>query len=174
MCNKYDYNEIIRFLSNLYNNVENMTIDNFYLYKKNVLPTAHENFFGILSLIILLLPVIIYLLLILTKNIIINNQINNINNIKKLEDEKTKKSHKNESFAIQVNKSHKKVKFPRWYNYLKSFFNIIKNGKELFNFNLNNLNFNDVNGITYIKGLFGFSILLNNERCFIFYFFYWL
>ena len=161
LCNKNDYNEIIRFLSNFYSNVENMTIDNFYLYKQNVLPTAHENFFGILSLIILLLPVIIYLLLILTKNIIINNQINNINNIKKLEDEKTKKSHKNESFAIQANKSHKKVKFPRWYNYLKSFFNIVKNGKELFNFNLNNLNFNDVNGITYIKGLYGFSILLN-------------
>ena len=36
----------------------------------------------------------------------------------------------------------------------------IKNGSELFNFDLNTTNFNNVNGLTYIKGLIGLSIIL--------------
>ena len=37
----------------------------------------------------------------------------------------------------------------------------MKNGSELFNFSLNQTNFNDFNGITYIKGILGLSMFLN-------------
>ena len=50
--------------------------------------------------------------------------------------------------------------FPKWILYLNEFFNIFKNGSELFNFSLNNTNFNNFNGMTYIKGLIGISVIL--------------
>ena len=57
------------------------------------------------------------------------------------------------SGKININKGIKNIKkkFPNWYLYINEFFNIIKNGQELFNFSLNNSNYNNVKGITYIK-----------------------
>jgi hypothetical protein len=50
---------------------------------------------------------------------------------------------------------------PKWFRYLNEYFNLVKNGNELFNFTLNQTNFNDFNGITYIKGILGISMILN-------------
>ena len=55
----------------------------------------------------------------------------------------------------------KKARLSKCHILLKKCFNFYKNGKELFNFNLNHTNFNNINGITYIKGLIGLSIIFN-------------
>ena len=42
-----------------------------------------------------------------------------------------------------------------WYKYLSVYFDIRNNINELFNFNVNESNFNNLNGLIYIKGLLG-------------------
>ncbi len=49
---------------------------------------------------------------------------------------------------------------PKWYKLLNEFFNLKDNLKELFNFESNNTNINNINGLNYIKGLLGISIIL--------------
>jgi len=48
---------------------------------------------------------------------------------------------------------------PKWYKLLNEFFNLKDNLKELFNFESNNTNINNINGLNYIKGLMGISII---------------
>ena len=49
------------------------------------------------------------------------------------------------------------VEFNIWLN---EYFNLVKNGAELFNKNSKESNVNNINGITYIKGLLGISMIL--------------
>ena len=48
-----------------------------------------------------------------------------------------------------------------FYKIFISYFKFLKNSGELFNFSINISNFNNYNGITYIKGILGISILLH-------------
>ena len=74
------------------------------------------------------------------------------------------KNKKNKYLPFQQNRSFKsknyKIITPKWYKYLNEYFNLIKNGAELFNNTLKESNINNINGITYIKGLLGLSMLL--------------
>ena len=71
-----------------------------------------------------MLPLIIVIFLAISKKIIISRQRKQkaINELIENEDKK---------ISI-VNNISKKVNFPNWYFYLNEFFNIFKNGKELF------------------------------------------
>ena len=164
MCSTDDYNKVLKFVLNFltYDNIR--TINSFQLNRDNIIPTNFEIFNGLLSFLLLTIPLIIFLVLVISKSIIKKNQkIRNISineladdneNMKKDYFSKKELAQKNDNFST------KKVIFPKWILYLNEFFNIFKNGSELFNFSLNNTNFNNFNGMTYIKGLIGISVIL--------------
>ena len=154
MCNEYDYDAIFTFIFSFSNANNNFTVNTIILNNDNRSPTAKENIYGIISLLSLAIPLVIFLIIIIAKNIIIKKQKRNFNLNQLIGDE-------SKSGKININKGIKNIKkkFPNWYLYINEFFNIIKNGKELFNFSLNNSNYNNVKGITYIKGLIGISII---------------
>ena len=155
MCSKYDYNEIIHFLGNLLNNATNKTVNTFFLYEENRFPTTKENIYGIIGLLILGISLIIYFILVIIKNIIIKRQKNNYDkNIIIVDNNKSNKIKEDNKNKIKI-----KIIYPKWYQYLNEIFNIFKNGRELFNFSLNSIKYNNPKGITYIKGLIGISII---------------
>ena len=124
-----------------------------------------DNLLGILALFFFFLPVIINIILVIYKKVMIRRQKTNILINELITDvEKREKNNigKKETIKVDINKNERKRRFifPNWYLYLKECFDIFKNGKELFNFSLNNTNYNNINGITYIKGLIGISIIL--------------
>ena len=70
-----------------------------------------------------------------------------------------KKNHENK--IIREKKVNDSFIFPKWYRILNEYFDIIKNGEELFKYSNNESNFNNFNGITYIKGILGISLILS-------------
>jgi hypothetical protein len=163
MCSEKDYNGIIKFVLNLFNNVDNVTVHSFYLYQDNKSPSAIEYIYGVFGILLLAIPLIIYIILYICKKIITKkSKRNDLINELVDDNEKRKKLNISNNEIIKDNKikRNKKVAFPKWYIFLNELFDIFKNGKELFNFSLNNTNYNSVNGLTYIKGLIGISIIL--------------
>ena len=163
MCSEKDYNGIIKFVLNLFNKVDNVTVHSFYLYKDNKSPSALEYIYGIFGIFFLIIPLIIYIILYISKKIITKkSKRNDLINELVDDNEKRKKINISKNEIIKENKikRNKKVAFPKWYIFLNELFDIFKNGKELFNFSQNNTNYNSVNGLTYIKGLIGLSIIL--------------
>ena len=62
---------------------------------------------------------------------------------------------------ISINNSSQKIFIlPKWYNLLKGSFDLTKNFKELFNFEKYRTNFNNIVGITYMKGIQGIAMIL--------------
>ena len=165
MCSKKDYAQIFKFTNSFIYNFEEPNVETILLYQNNIIPGILEDIYGILALILLSSPLIINLILVICKKVIISKQKTNIN-INELitDDEKRKKNKiaKKELLNVDKNKNERKkrVIFPNWYLFLKECFDIIKNWKELFNFSLNDTGYNNFNGMTYIKGLIGISIIL--------------
>ena len=165
ICSKEDYAKIIIFLISLYDNSEIPTVDSLLIYQNTNKPNTMDNLLGILALFFFFLPVIINIILVIYKKVMIRRQKTNILINELITDvEKREKNNigKKETIKVDINKNERKRRFifPNWYLYLKECFDIFKNGKELFNFSLNNTNYNNINGITYIKGLIGISIIL--------------
>ena len=104
-----------------------------------------------LSLILLFFPLIIKLFLYLYKTIKMKKNKGQIQMIK---------PQGNKGSISNIKLFEKKFNPPNWYKYTFIFFNIIRNIKELFNFESNLTNFNNLNGITYIKGILGISMIL--------------
>ena len=158
VCTKNDYGNITRIFMEIAYNMKNTTVDsvNIYDYKfKN-----EDYIIGAISLIILCIPIIIRIFLFVYSHISqkIYGKKEDINELI-LDDEENE----NISYESKINKKKdKKMKlnFPNWYKYLNEYFSIIKNGSELFDSNTKETLFNNVNGITYIKGLLGVSMIL--------------
>ena len=163
MCGDDDYEKIFDFLLSVLNNKDKRNIESFSIDHNSKKISNEEYLYGLIAFIILLLPIGIKIFLSISKKIIIKRQKTN-NNINKLigDDNKNKKFDKSKNKSIKVNKNEtkKKIIFPNWYLYLNCCFDIFNNGKELFNFSLNNTNYYNINGMTYIKGLIGTSIIL--------------
>ena len=134
MCSKSDYDKIVTFLYNFFNNETIKTVNTISLHEENRYPTSQENLYGIIGLLILAIPLIIYVVLIIIKKLIIKKQKRKSVNEETIDDYKC-------------------------YHYLNEIFNIFKNGRELFNCSLDSINYNNVNGMIYIKGLIGISII---------------
>jgi len=161
MCNDVDYNELFQFVMAFFTGLNNTNFETIVLDKKNVELTTSDNVIGFFTTIILLIPIIIKIFLVVNK-CIINQKNKKIVKINKLiaNNKKEKRTNKNESFEGKEHIISNKKELPKYQKLLNEYFDFIKNGSELFNFNLNNTNFNNVNGITYIKGLMGLSIIL--------------
>jgi hypothetical protein len=152
ICKNTDYNKIMKVAAETNKNMNSAEIKSFFIFNNNF--EAKDYIIGFFSLIFLCFPLLIRLFLFIYKSI------------------KTRKIKKNSNKLISENNYGKKkiykiknhfeqnFKSPRWYKYLSIFFSIEKNAEELFNFSLNVTKFYNFNGITYIKGILGFSMIL--------------
>ena len=157
MCSETDYEKMFRVLYHIYSDKNNISISTFYINNNNKSPNAKEIIFGILGILFLALPLLIYVFLLISGRIIANKQkkVNEIDeNIKNL------KINTNKFIEVNNNTNAKKIIFPFWYQYLNECFNIKNNIKELFNFTLDETNYNNFKGMTYIKGVIGICIIL--------------
>jgi hypothetical protein len=160
MCNQTDYDELVKFLleflidnNNTRNNITTIVLHNDNIKLENI-----DYFTGIFSLFILLIPIFIRIGLKVTEYIL-DKKYKKGNKINKLiTDKKEKNLSKSPTYDEDESKQNKKPNLSNCHIRLNSYFSFFKNGKELFNFNLNNTTFNNINGITYIKGLIGMSI----------------
>ena len=157
MCSDEDYERISEVIYHFYSNMSDIKIKAFSINKSNKTPSALHNFYGVLGFLALGFPILIYIFLLISRKIISNKQAT----INEIDDQnKNLKIKKNDLVEANIKTKKKKIIFPKWYKYLNEFFNIINNGKELFNFSFNNTNYNNIKGMTYIKGIIGiFSIL---------------
>ena len=161
LCSNDDYAKLIGIINSFTNNMVYANITVFSLSEKDLKGEPKIFAYFVLIIIISAIPLFIWIFLIIYKNIkLFNLQKNEINN--KLIKEKENKNQK----IIQTNQIRKREYSirkiaPKWYRYLNEYFNLSKNGSELFNFTLNQTIFNDFNGITYIKGILGISMILN-------------
>jgi hypothetical protein len=129
MCTDKDYKKVFFVLNNFYSSKMNIDIETINITKSNIVPKSLNIFLGILGILILALPILIYIFLLISGHIIANQQkkINEIN-----EKEKNPKMNKNELIEINSKKIKNKIIYPRWYQYLNECFDLKKNFKELF------------------------------------------
>ena len=149
MCSKNDYNEIMKIILKISFNMNTTSVDTFKILDHKF--SYDQYLICIFSLLIIFIPLIIRIFLFIYKSIK-SRKIEKQNTINKL-------------IKGDIHKNKKKLfinKFrpPNWYKYLFIYFDIIKNGKELFKFDVIETNFNNLDGITYIKGILGASMIL--------------
>ena len=154
MCSNEDYQKIFSILYNLFWNISQANITVFSINRFNKSPSALHNLYGVLGILFLGFPILIYIFLLISRKVIENKQKEINENIKK------QKTIKNELIKVNKRTKRKKIIYPKWYQYLNEFFNIAKNGNELFNFSENFTNYNNFKGMTYIKGTIGIFLIL--------------
>ena len=153
MCSSEDYDKLINVALQTFHNMNTSDIHTMKILSNEFFPS--EYVYCIISLIFIFLPLLIWILLSIYKEIKIRSHERE-NQIQQLIDSQDilDKNHKKDKLIS------KGYQFSKFYNYLHVFFNISKNVKELFNFTLNVTNFNNLNGITYIRGILGIAMLL--------------
>ena len=165
ICTDKDYGIIIKIFSELIENMTYYTVETLIFDKESVELKSKDYLYFIISVIIMIFPFLIKLILIFSKIMIEKNQKKSeiINKLISDDDSSisinNKKEHENK--IIREKKVNDSFIFPKWYRILNEYFDIIKNGEELFKFSNNESNFNNFNGITYIKGILGISLILN-------------
>ena len=149
MCSQNDYNEIMKIILKFSFNMDTTSVDTFKILDHKF--SYYQYLICLFSLLIILIPLIIRIFLLIYESVKSEN-IEKENKINKLIEGDIPKN-KNKLFI-------NKFKPPNWYKYLLIYFDITKNGKELFKFNVVETNFNNLDGITYIKGILGASMIL--------------
>ena len=153
MCSSEDYDKLINVALQTFHNMNTSDIHTMKILSNEFFP--REYVYCIISLILIFLPLLIWILLSIYKEIKIRSHERE-NQLQQLIDSQDilDKNHKKDKLIS------KGYQFSKFYNYLHVFFNISKNTKELFNFTLNVTNFNNLNGITYIRGILGIAMIL--------------
>ena len=138
-----DYGSLIKIFNSISNNVFNATIKVFNITEKDIKGEPRHFIYFLLIVIISAIPLFIWIFLILYKNIKLSNpKEKEINNDLKYE-KKNKNKIINKEYEIEKKEfSYIKIA-PKWFRHLNEYFNLAKNGSELFNFTLNQTNFND-------------------------------
>ena len=153
MCSSEDYDKLINVALQTFHNMNTSDIHTMKILSNEFF--QREYVYCIISLIYIFLPLLIWILLSIYKEIKIRSHERE-NQLQQLIDSQDilDKNHKKDKLIS------KGYQFSKFYNYLHVFFNISKNVKELFNFTLNVTNFNNLNGITYIRGILGIAMIL--------------
>ena len=164
MCDDDDYNKIMQFIAYFYSNYSNITVETITLLEDNISLNSTDNFYGYFTLIFLCTPFIIRIVLFGFD--ISHSKKKKNEKINKLISLKDKGKDKIDKISIEPEKAEKNIfiakkKESKCFKILKESLAFIKNLNELFNFSLDNKNFNNTKGITFIKGLIGLSIILN-------------
>ena len=161
ICSDRDYNNILRIFMEAPYNMKTAEIQSFRIYELEF--KTEDIIYGTLSLLIILIPIFIQIFLLIyysiayhrqKKSIIINQLMLDEKEQKEIEKKKKLNHHKKERIKKE------KINTPKWFKYLNEYFNLVKNGAELFINNSKESNINNINGITYIKGLLGSSMIL--------------
>ena len=130
MCSENDYNNFMKVVLSLNYDMNTTNINIINMHDNSFKSKNFVN--GILSIIFVFIPLFIRLFLFIYKNIkTIGLNSNNID----------------------------KFNPPKSYKYLLKYFDIENNINELFNFNSVETNYNNLNGLIYIKGLLGISMI---------------
>ena len=163
ICNQEDYGNLLRIFLEIPFNMTNAEVRSFSIKKKEF--ETKDKIICAINFIIILIPILIQIFLYLYYSIsYYRYKKRQIFNQLTINQEEEMKNKKNKYLPFQQNRSFKsknyKIITPKWYKYLNEYFNLIKNGAELFNNTLKESNINNINGITYIKGLLGLSMLL--------------
>ena len=159
ICQKKDYISMVTRILRLFYDINPTDIDAIILNYDNFL--LEEYIIAFFCILLVLIPLLIWIFLHIYRGIKIR-QYQKEKIINELIDEETNPNiFKN--INLNDNDNREKInKFTpkKWYKYLYIYFNITKNGAELFNFSINETNFNNLNGMTYIKGILGISMIL--------------
>ena len=158
-CTNKDYSHILRYIFNLFTDISETQI-NAIAIKRNAKITEKISgwkiaFAKFIPFYIILVPSILYIILSFCKKKKYK-PIKKEEHSESLIDDRDNKEQKDRNIRELRNRQNK----PRWVIYLDEFFNFSKNGKELFNFESKITICNNTNGLKYIVGLIGFSILL--------------
>ena len=160
ICSQEDYSNILRIFMEFVFDMKTANVTSFMMNDNTF--TIEEKFLGLLNIIIALIPLLIKVILFIYSKISYNSykkrQMNN--KIIPIQEDQESNTNKDELILRNDEKIEFKIGKPKWFEYLNEYFDIIKNGKELFNFNTKETNINNINGITYIKGLLGVSMIL--------------
>ena len=159
VCQKKDYNALIKVFNGLIHDMNTSTIDSFWLKKEDIQIENKDYFNFSINALILTFPLLINLFLIIYKKIFDKKHQKSVI-INKLNLEKGKENSVLKT-DTEITDELNLIIYPNWYRTLIKYFDIINNWKELFNFSSTKTEFNDFNGITYIKGILGLSIFLN-------------
>ena len=160
VCSEADYGNIVKIFMEIPFNMNQSNVTPFIIYDNTF--DSSQKVFGIISLVILLIPFIIRIFLYIYEKISFKlyekkEMINELNSEENKDDINIRKS----KLVTKLKRQKKfRLKAPKWYRYLNEYFSLIKNGSELFNFGSKETLLNNVNGITYIKGLLGISMIL--------------
>ena len=159
ICQKKDYISMVTRILRLFYDINPTDIDAIILNYDNFL--LEEYIIAFFCILLVLIPLLIWIFLHIYRGIKIR-QYEKEKIINELIDEETNPNiFKN--INLNDNDNREKInKFTpkKWYKYLYIYFNITKNGAELFNFSISETNFNNLNGMTYIKGILGISMIL--------------
>ena len=163
LCSIKDYGNAIKMFSELVHNMSTSSVETLILNDETIKVKKMDYGYFAISVFIMIFPLIIKFFLKISEFIIkkkhkseIFNKLINVkddesdNPMKETQINITKEKQKNVSFL-----------FPKWFLFLNEYFDITHNGKELFKFSANETNFYNFNGITYIKGILGLSLILN-------------
>ena len=163
ICSEKDYTDLIYLFTQISFNIGNSTIRTKILDEKGIDIKPDDYKFSILILILFNLPLIIKLFLFIFL-FIYRRAKNNTNSeiFNRLTTKEDKKNNNQEDGKIiRYENNNNQLETPKCYQILNRYFDIVNNLKELFNFSLTETEYNNVNRITYIKGILGISLFLN-------------
>ena len=169
ICSQTDYGNLIKIFLEIPFNMNTSRVDSFYIYEKTF--DSKEYYPCILTIFLLVIPILISFFLYIYDKISFyrylqkeqRGKIEKINELSFDKENETENESDNQNQAkltMKIKRKNYKLITPMWYKYLNEYFSLIKNGLELFDFKSKESIVNNVNGLTYIKGLLGTSMIL--------------
>ena len=171
-CTKDDYHYISLKIISIFIDINKANITYIQIDKnEKKIDFSFQIAFKLIPIFIFIFPFLIFLFLILYKKFIIRNKKDilmidkQINTKFKVRENEKDVDNDYEEYDDIVNERQKKIikrvkVVPKWYKLLNEFFNFKDNVKELFYFESNQTNINNIGALIYIKGLLGISIIL--------------
>ena len=160
-CSMEDYSKLLQIFSSLSSNMNTTEVKSFVLTKEDLKGEPKHYLYFSIIVIISATPLFVFIFLQLYKVIKLSNYRKDEINNRLTSESQNKNNVKLKEKEIQERELKIRKIMPKWFRFLNEYFNLVKNGSELFNFSLNQTSFNDFNGITYIKGILGLSMFLN-------------
>ena len=164
ICSEEDYDNFVNLFSQISYNLSNSSIETLIFNGERINISGKDSLLSILIFILLNLPLFIkfflFIFLLLYKRLKKNTNSEIINKLTLEEDKKSDNNQEKEKI-IKNEKNNIQLENPKCYQILNKYFDLINNLKELFNFSSPKSDYDNINGISYIKGILGISLFLN-------------
>ena len=164
ICSEEDYDNFVNLFSQISYNLSNSSIETLIFNGERINISGKDSLLSILIFILLNLPLFIkfflFIFLLLYKRLKKNTNSEIINKLTLDEDKKSDNNQEKEKI-IKNEKNNIQLENPKCYQILNKYFDLINNLKELFNFSSPKSDYDNINGISYIKGILGISLFLN-------------